>query len=373
VNPRRVTVVLASAARRGAEIQGLGLAAQLAARGVDTQTVALTTGGENGLDVPVLSEPWRSVAGWRRLRSVLEGSVVVAHGSVTLPAVAMAAAATGSPWCYRSIGDPAAWVKGPLHRERTGMLMRRADLVVALWSGAARAVHDLYRVPERRLRVITNDRSPERWPLVTPPERAAAREAVGVPDSTPFVVAFVGALSEEKRPLDAIRAVAEQPGARLLVAGAGPLEGPARSLAESGAPDRVHFLGELADPREVYAAADALLVPSRTEGMPGVIIEALLSGLAVVASAVGAAPDMISDGEDGLLVVPGDLPGLGAALRTVAADPARWRGRGRERAVERYAPDRVTDQWVEVLAQLDPSVGSSQSRSSRSRRRPRSR
>ena len=126
------------------------------------------------------------------------------------------------------------------------------------------------------------------------------------------VVASLGALTEEKRPLDAVHALGYLPGATLVVAGRGPMHDQMLDLAEAVAPGRVLLIGESSDPAAILAAADVVVLPSRTEGMPGVIIEAKLRGVPVVATSVGAVPSMIVDGVDGFVVAPGDAVGLAA-------------------------------------------------------------
>ncbi len=347
---RPIIVVLASAQRRGAEIQGAGLASLLVARGHDASAVALELGtGADALDVPVLGESARSVPTLRSLRRLLSGAVVVAHGSTTLPAVAIATLGTRTPWVYRSIGDPQAWVRGPLHRARTAALLARADRVVTLWDGSAASIRSLYRVAARRLVVIPNSRSPAHFPPISPAERVAVRRAYGVDGP---VVLYLGALSEEKRPLDAVRAVAALAGVTLIVAGRGPLAADVEELAARIAPGRVRLVGETSDPAGLLAVADAVVLPSRTEGMPGVIIEAMMRGVPVVATAVGAVPIMVREGVDGFVVAPSEPASLGSALAVVLADPERFRGRGIETACEQFGQDAVVTRWEDVLAEV---------------------
>jgi glycosyltransferase involved in cell wall biosynthesis len=288
----RVLVVLTTRARRGAEIEGHRVATELRKRGCDAVAVSLSGAPPGVEELPVDVLGSGAMGAVLRLRKVArEFDVVVAFGSRTLPSCALALAGARVPWVYRSIGDPAAWAGGRAKRLRTSILMRRAAAVVALWEGAASWIRSSYRV--RRVAVIPNARSREDFRPISASERAeAGRELFGNSDRT---VAMVGALTEEKRADLGIRIVAELPGTNLLVAGDGPMRRSLETLAADIAPGRVRFLGSVPDVRRAYAAADVLVVPSRTEGMPGVVIEALMCGVGVVASRVGAVESIHPD------------------------------------------------------------------------------
>jgi glycosyltransferase involved in cell wall biosynthesis len=148
-------------------------------------------------------------------------------------------------------------------------------------------------------------------------ERRRRRQRLGL-DPDAFTALFVGKLEEHKRPLDVIRAMASVPGALLLVAGAGALEGECRAeAARRGVP--VVFTGFLnqSQVREAYTLADCLVVPSReTWGL--VVNEAMASGVpAVVSDRAGCAPDLVHDETTGAAFHFGEVDGLGDALGRV--------------------------------------------------------
>ena len=186
-------------------------------------------------------------------------------------------------------------------------------------------------------------------------ERAAARDALALPAAV-LVVAYLGRLSPEKAPEVLLRAV-HGTGALVLFAGEGPLR--ARLEAEgAGAP--VRFLGFVGDVRQVLAAADVLALPSRTEGLPMAVLEAMVAGLPVVASAVGSLPEVLGDGA-GLLVPPGDVGALRAALGQLA-DPGRRQSvarTARARVEARYGATEMARTYRERLYQpvLERRVG----------------
>ena len=112
--------------------------------------------------------------------------------------------------------------------------------------------------------------------------------------------------------------------AHLVVAGDGPERDDLEALAKRVAPGRVTFVGTVADMAGLYASADLLLLTSRTEATPGVLIEAGMAGLPVVAARVGAVPEIVDNEVTGLLV-DSDRPADFAAAVEAAARRARPR------------------------------------------------
>jgi glycosyltransferase involved in cell wall biosynthesis len=140
-----------------------------------------------------------------------------------------------------------------------------------------------------------------------------------------FTLAAAGRLTRQKALGDALAAVARVDGVRLVLAGDGPerasLESRSRDLGLDG---RVRFLG--ARPREdvlrLFRAADAALLTSAWENLPHGVLEALAVGTPVIATAVGGVPEVVREGENGLLVSPGDVGALAEAIRRLATDDA---------------------------------------------------
>ncbi|HEY7069625.1 MAG TPA: glycosyltransferase family 4 protein [Acidimicrobiales bacterium] len=342
----RALQVLTSDRRRGAETFGRDLAADLAARGIDAPVVALAASGASD-PLPV------DAFGLRALRAEARAcDVVVAHGSRTLPACALALAGTGVPFVYRGIGDPRVWSGRGLRRWRTTLLLRRPALVTALWPGAADALVDQHGVPRERIRVVGNGVPAPRCPVPDAGARRQARRHLRLPDDAP-VVGFLGSLTPEKCVGAAVAAIGQVQGAHLLVAGDGPERAALEVQAVRDAPGRVRFAGVVAGAGPVLAAADAVVLPSRTEGLPGVLIEAGLSALPVVATAVGGVAEVVADGETGVLVPPGDVDRLAAGLRRVLGTEGPALGRaGRERCLARFEMGVIGARWAGILAEV---------------------
>jgi glycosyltransferase involved in cell wall biosynthesis len=344
--------VITSTARRGAETFGVELAAELRRAGDEAQVAALTCEGDPAAhDVVVLGRSRRSPAVLAALRSsARRADVVVAHGSATLEACAIALAASSTPFVYRTIGDPSYWVTTRARRTVVGFLHRRAARHVALWQGAADQLAERYRLSPDRIDVIPNAVSGARWTRASEAVRVAARSRFHVPEGRPCLT-FVGALSPEKD-VDAVLVVARAiPHAVVLIAGTGPERARLEARAAQIDPARIRFLGSLADPRPVYAAADLLLLPSLSEGMPGVVIEAGLVGTASVASAVGAIPEMIDDHQTGFLAPPGDHAALTDAVARALPVAQRAGQRAADDFSQRFTMSTVSRAWRMSLSQ----------------------
>ena len=148
------------------------------------------------------------------------------------------------------------------------------------------------------------------------------------------------------------------PRARFFLIGDGPLRGALEGqAAELGIADRVVFAGSRDDVFDLLPALDVFALSSRFEGLPIALLEAMATGIAPVTSSVGGIPEVITDGEDGLLVPPGDPAALASALDKVLNDPALRADLGRRAATRAAAFDlvgavrRTEDVYRRVLAE----------------------
>ena len=242
---------------------------------------------------------------------------------------------------------PLAW---PLWRRRllaADRLLCVSRAVAAQFPASERVavVHDgLPRVPSRA-------------------DRVAARAAIGI-DATTFAVAVLGRLSAWKGQDVLARALAEAPlesiGAIGLLAGTA-WPGAERPVAELerlrdrlGLGDRLRTLGFEDDLATLLGAVDAVAVPStRPDPFPNAALEAAAAGVPVVAASHGGLPEILRDGETGVLVEPGDPAALASALRALADDPDRARAIGAAAAADVAARFSAERMLAAVQAQYD--------------------
>ena len=252
-----------------------------------------------------------------------------------VPVVATAHGFTGGDWKNRAY----EWFDRQLLRRFEAVACVSSELMTLVRAGGVRA---------ERVRLIPNAPSAQ-----TPLSRGAARRALGLrPDDR--AIGWVGRLSPEKAPERFISAMArvDRPCVGLVV-GDGPLRGELEHLAlEAGG--RVRLAGALQEADRLLPAFDALVLSSRTEGTPMVLLEAMRVEVPVVSFSVGGVPDAL--GDTGWLAAPGDVAGLAAAITSVLAMPdeaGRRASLARFRVEERYGEVR----WLNAYRELYSPAG----------------
>jgi glycosyltransferase involved in cell wall biosynthesis len=155
-------------------------------------------------------------------------------------------------------------------------------------------------------------------------DRDAKRAELGLEGVVVVTASRMTAGREHDVLVEALAVVAERlPALNLLILAEGPREPAVRALvARHGLEGRVRFLGNRYDVAAVVSAADIFCQPTKHEGMPMAVLEAMSVGVPVVASAAPGVGDVVVDGETGLLVPPGDPQALAEALTSLAQDPA---------------------------------------------------
>lgn len=235
---------------------------------------------------------------------------------------AVARATCGARLVTLWYGVELRWVQGslPWLRWLVRWALNTSDQVVAISSYTAREIARVSDVPVRLIPYTVG------LPDGAPPSPAGRRDGG-------FHVLFVGRLVERKGVAELIEAVGRLSpslGVRLEVIGDGPERTRLEALVREGRlGDRIAFRGRVsaADLRAAYTAADVLALPSvldsrrDTEGLGVVLLEAMSYGVPVIGSRIGGIPDIVVDGETGLLVPPGDAAALAGALQRLAGDP----------------------------------------------------
>jgi glycosyltransferase involved in cell wall biosynthesis len=180
-------------------------------------------------------------------------------------------------------------------------------------------------VRSERMRVVPYGVDVEDW-VLSGDERLAARRALGVEEEE-VVVGIAARLTDGKGHVDAIEAVdrasREFTRMRLIIAGEGPLRGSLEAVARTGPKDRVRFIGFVQDVPRFMNAVDVVCFPTQPslgEGFGLAALEAMAASRPVVATAVASLPEVVLDGETGLLVPAGDVEALARALARLALD-----------------------------------------------------
>ncbi|MGH7585901.1 MAG: glycosyltransferase family 4 protein [Gemmatimonadales bacterium] len=294
------------------------------------------------------AEPWRSGRALARRFDVLQLNMVAPRSRVALAAVLAwpakvlfvdrvsgAADETRAGWARRLLG-------------RASML-RVAELAGISEYVRARAAHR-FALPAHRTLVIANGVDTERFrPGATPR------------DDGPFRIIVVANLIREKGVDVLLQAM--MTGGRdwmLDVVGDGPEEAALREMAERlGLASRVQFLGLRDDVPDRLRAADVAVHPARwREAVGNTVLEAMATGMPLVASRVGGIPELMDDGAEGLLVMPDDPRALADALGRLAADPGlrdRIGNAARARVLRDYALEASVGRhldWCERVAGL---------------------
>src|SRR5262245_25614198 len=280
-------------------------------------------GRDLGLPVHVVPLPRLRRPGYAMLRSVRTlGQLARTTGAALIHANGSRAMMYGG-LAARSTGRPAIW-----HvriAECDGVIDRALYALATAVIATSDAVTRRFRRAAGKVRLVPNGIDLARFtPRASSP---ALRAALGVPPSSPLVLS-IGRFVPEKGHRHLLDAAARiertKPGVHWVLVGAGELETPLREQARAlGLESRVRFTGWRDDVPDVLAVADVFVLPSENEGFGRVVVEAMAMARPVVATAVGGVPEIVRDGETGVLVPVSDPQALGDALRALLDDPAR--------------------------------------------------
>ena len=232
---------------------------------------------------------------------------------------------------------------------------RRASLVVCITEALARFNRDIVGLPPEKLRVV-------HYGLDAPPAPWGPPGGPALPEDVPVLVAVARLVPQKGLDVavDALALVRERhPDAQLVVLGEGPLRGELVERARArGIGDAVSLAGRVGDVAWWLRRADVVVHPARWEGFGLALLEAMLCARPIVASRVSSIPEIVVDGETGLLVAPDDPAGLAAAVSALLADPARGRSygeAGRARALAEFSVARMAERTLAVYEEASAS------------------
>jgi glycosyltransferase involved in cell wall biosynthesis len=299
--------------------------------------------------------PDRGPADWRIVTEV--SARLHQHGAEIIQTHGYKATAVGRvlrrrtparPWVAYYHGATQKGMRDRVYQAVERRLLGRADRVVIVSETQRRIVGNLPQLTVIANAVLPEFLAPSNVGTLPEGMLCGPRPRIGV----------IGRLSREKGVDVFLRACAEllrqsvQFSAYII--GDGPEEAPLRSLSHGlGLEDSVRFVGRAESLPAIYRELDLVVLPSRSEGLPNVLLEALAADRPVVATAVGAIPYVLAEPEAGALVEPGNVPALAAAIMSAIRDgqPATA-STARAAVVKRYSIERRVSEHLRMYREI---------------------
>jgi len=368
----RVLHVVATGLRRGAEMFASDLVRALDRMDGLEQEIAILRGPwppavdydapvrpmrSNGRHLPGLRLDLATLTNLRATLTSFRPQVVHAHGGEAFKYAALARIDRRTPIVYRRIGLVPRNIQSGIRRLVHSMLVRRSVRIVAVAEIVRLETVRIFGVPHERVVTIPRGVDPER--VRAHRNRDLVRSELDIPSSAPVVIS-VGALSSEKDPL-AFLALCERltgllPDVVCVFAGDGPLRRELTTAVRTrGLDANVRLLGSRSDIGDLLGASDLLALTSRSEGMPGCIIEAGMAGVPVVAFRVAGVPEVVVDGVTGYMVDPGDEALLAERAFELFKDENLRREMGRaamERCRSTYDITAIARRYADIYAEV---------------------
>ncbi|MBA4187161.1 MAG: glycosyl transferase family 1 [Planctomycetaceae bacterium] len=377
----RLVHLTASTFFGGPERQMLGLA-QAMPKHVQTTFASFSEGGRcagflNEIQsrgfptIPLTADFPHALAAVGELHGVIRDTqcdTLICHGYKAHILGRMAARRAGIPAIAVSRGWTGETRKVKIYEWLDRRHLRFMDHVVCVSEGQAAKVRRWCGVPSSRLSVIRNSARLAAFEKHDPAARSRLLGFLPSDSGVSQVVLAAGRLSPEKGFGVLIEAAAticrENPTAGVVLFGEGflraELEARVRTL---GLSDRLVMPGFRTDLDSLIGAADVVVLPSFTEGLPNVALEASAAGVPVVATAVGGTPEAIIDSETGYLVPPGQPERIAARVCELLRDPtlrAKFGAAGRERMQSTFTFDAQASAYLKLLQKLTKKSSSPQ-------------
>ena len=343
----------------GQEIRILEEASGLIARGHEVSVAcpahARMTAEAARFGVPVVSLPieFKTLAGFSALRSYLANlapDVVNTHSSADSWLTGLACATLGKPAAIVRTRHISAPVSGNLFNR---WLYRQAKGVVTTGESLRRHLLETLDLDPARVTSVPTGIDTERF---APADKAAAKLTLGL-DPAQRHLGIVATLRSWKGHLYLLEAFAklDRPDWTLLIVGEGPMvENIEAKINELNLHGRVVLAGQKTDPEVWMRALDIFCLPSyANEGVPQALMQAMLSGLPIVTTPVGAILEAVSDGETALVVAPQNADALAAAIGRLIGDGAlakRLGSAAREQAVARFSKEGMLNRMEAIFS-----------------------
>jgi glycosyltransferase involved in cell wall biosynthesis len=237
-----------------------------------------------------------------------------------------------------------------------GFIVRHADRVIAVSKEIGRKAR-LAGIAQEKILLIENGLNLERFTTNTSPE--AIKESLGIKKEA-LVVGTIGALTKEKGHQYLLRAALKViricPEAIFLLVGDG-IERPSleKTASSLGIKDSVIFAGMRKDVPEILSILNAFVLPSLNEGLPMALLEAQGAQIPVVATRVGAIPDVLQNGVTGILIPPKDPQAIAEAIIMILSDKKLASGiakKGFERVRDNFSSEKMASKYLSIYREL---------------------
>ena len=371
----RIAQLVTRRQRRGAEVFAADLSAQLAQRGHvvhyaglgDPPDQPLAPAGTQCDDISAASSSllsFRLIRDLGRYLKSIQPDIIQANGGFAMKYAVLAKRWTRGQWpiVYCNIGLSSDWLRRPGQKLWNRWLIRQTDFVAAVSEASRVDLMRTYGLDSKNVAVI---RRGVAFPSLDAEEsRVSLRKEIGAAADS-AVLLHVGSFTPEKNHVGLLKIFAAvrqsmdvQP--HLVLVGDGPQREEIAKLA--GSDSHIHLLGLCDDVSRLMAAADLLLLPSLTEGIPGVILEAGAQSLPTVAYDVGGVGEVMRNGETGMIVPSGVESDFAEQVTKLISDPVTRVSIGEncKRFVQRhYSLDRSVDEFEGVYERI-ASVHSSE-------------
>ena len=360
---------------RGAEVVAADLCRSLTQRGHAVSLIGLfdppnhTEADALSRDLPLaidLGGPKRRGFRWdiysklRHRLKTLNPDIVQANAFNALKFTALSRITSRAAWplVYRNVGVASQWVTRPGQKLWGRQLLKQVAKVISVSAASRRDFSSTYQMPDTEITVLNQGVViPQAFPKTAWRKRLI--ELIDRPNAS-FLLVHVGNFSPEKNHLGLLQAfgvvLARHPGAQLVLLGDGPLRQQVSDEASRlGSATNVHLPGAQAGAADLAGGADAMLISSHVEGIPGVLLEASARRVPVISTDVGGIHEVIQNNHNGILVPPGDMLTLGRETAALLDDYARRHRLGeaaRRQVVDTHDMEDSVDQLETIYHEL---------------------
>lgn len=330
--------------------------------GQASQSEFVDVARERGIDITVIPERYRfDTRVIPKLRKIVQSKspdIVLTHQVKSHLLMKLSRLSDQFPWVAFHHGYTTTDRKMQAYNLLNRWSLPAADGVVTVCAAFARDL-SAGGVPPKRIHVQHNSIRMETARDLG--EAKLLRQRLGISDKDPLVLT-VGRLSREKAQMDLLVAFnhllkyVPETNVKLVIVGDGPERGPLAAAAASlGLSERVVLIGEVADVRPYYAAANVFVLPSHSEGSPYVLLEAMSARVPIVATAVGGVPEMVTHEQTALLVPSQDSHAMAAAIARILGDQElarRLTNDAYNRVTTAYAPETQIRSLIELYRSI---------------------